>query len=106
MRSWTKTTPDERQLVEGQQTNHRQGNDPSTTLERGTDLRSRDSPSWDDYVAATCAAQAEGYRLGFHAGLKYAADEADGKVLRERAAEVVLNAAKDMHVAALRRPAA
>lgn len=62
---------------------------------------SPDAPVWDDLVDA----QVVGYRLGFAHGLRAAADELDAQVLRDRAAAVVLNAAKDLHVADLRRSA-
>lgn len=71
----------------------------------GPGQSSPDAPTWDEYVGATVEAQVVGYRLGYQHGLRDAADELDAQVLRDRAAAVVLNAAKDMHVVDLRRPA-
>lgn len=64
-----------------------------------------DRPTWDTLVEATVTAQVVGYELGYQHGLRDAADELDAQVLRDRAAAVVRNAARDLHVAGLRRSA-
>lgn len=70
-------------------------------IPQATPTPATDAPSWDDLTNAW----SDGWITGYAHGLRDAAEERDAQALHARAAEVVLNAAKDLHVADLRRSA-